>query len=219
MEFSYAHNRTGRGERETQTMRFNTLELPHILKDMYEKARAKEIPVSDLETLNLLKTLLSIKKPQKILELGTAIGLSGGFMLDICTSAHLTTVEKNEEFFEKAKENFKSLGFCGRVNCILGDAGEIIKGLEGNFDFIFLDSAKVQYIKYLPELKRLLTIGGVLVADDVLLYGWVTGEAPKKRKMLAEHLREYITAVTSDEDLSTTVLDVGDGAAVSVKIK
>ena len=77
----------------------------------------------------------------------------------------------------------------------------------------------MQYIKLLPQLKRVLKKGGVLIADDVLLYGWVNGEvpAPKKRKMLVEHIREYIAAVTEDEQLSTSILDVGDGLAMSVK--
>ena len=90
---------------------------------------------------------------------------------------------------------------------------------ENAYDFIFLDCAKVQYIKLLPRLKRLLKSGGVLLADDVLLYGWVNGEVPvpKKRKMLVAHIREYITAVTEDCELTTSILDVGDGIAMSVK--
>lgn len=217
--FTYAHDKTGKGARETLTMRLNTLVLSCKLNDMYENARAREIPVSDKETLCLLKTLLNIKNPAKILEIGTAIGLSGGFMLETCTQAHLTTVEKNEEFFSEAELNFKKLGFTDRVNAILGDAGEVIKQLKSEFDFIFLDGAKAQYIKYLPDLYKLLNCGGVLVADDVMLFGWVTGEAPAKRKMLVEHVKEYLNAVTCDERFSTTVLDVGNGAAVSVKIK
>ncbi len=82
-----------------------------------------------------------------------------------------------------------------------------------------MDCAKAQYIKYLPELKRLLKKGGTLVADDVLLFGWLTGESevPKKRKMLYKHVCEYVEAVTSDTGLITTVMDIGDGLALSVK--
>jgi predicted O-methyltransferase YrrM len=87
------------------------------------------------------------------------------------------------------------------------------------YDFIFLDCAKVQYIKLLPYLKTKLKVGGVLLADDVLLYGWVNGESPvpKKRKMLVQHVREFVTAVTEDTSLQTTILDVGDGISFSVK--
>ena len=101
----------------------------------------------------------------------------------------------------------------------MGDAGEEIEKLEGGYDFIFLDCAKVQYVKYLPRLKTLLKKGGVLAADDVLLFGYVTGEeeTPKKRRMLVEHVKEYIAAATGDEELTTTVINVGNGVALSVK--
>ncbi len=111
------------------------------------------------------------------------------------------------------------MGVSDRVTLICGDAGEVINKLDGKYDFIFLDCAKVQYVKYLPRLKTLLRSGGVLLADDVLLFGFVTGEqpVPPKRRMLVEHIKEYISAVTSDPELTTTVLDIGNGVALSVK--
>lgn len=180
----------------------------------------REIPVSDDETLNFLSTLMYALKPLNILELGTAVGVSGAVMLDICKNAHLTTIERDENFCIEAKRNFEKLALSERVTLIAGDAGEEIQRLDGEFDFIFLDCAKVQYVKYLPTLKKLLKRGGTLAADDVLLFGYVTGEAevPKKRKMLVEHVKEYIAAVTEDNELCTTVINTGNGVAVSVKI-
>ena len=213
----YAHNDTSLGERKTSTAVFNRPKLSQQLQEIRRDAQSREIPVADDETLCFLATLLNAVKPKKILELGTAVGISALFMLENLPEAHVTTIEKNENFYAEAQKNFKNLVAEERIKLISGDAGEEIKKLNGEFDFIFLDSAKVQYIKYLPDLKRLLTKGGVLYADDVLLYGWVTGEAPKKRKMLVEHIREYIEAVTSDDELTTTIIDIGDGAAVSVK--
>ena len=106
-----------------------------------------------------------------------------------------------------------------RANCILGDATDVLPSLEGRFDLIFLDGPKVQYRKYLPDCKRLLSPHGVLFADDVLFGGWVNGKnpVPEKRRMLAEHIREYLTAVCADEDLITSILDIGEGVAISVK--
>ena len=200
-------------------MPFNKPRISKEIQALRERAFEKEIPVSDDETLNFLCTLLRAVKPENILELGTAVGVSGGVMLEVCKNAHLTTIERDENFFSQARENFNNLGLTERVTQIAGDAGEIINGLGGKFDFIFLDCAKVQYIKYLPELKRLLKKGGTLVADDVLLFGWLTGESevPKKRKMLYKHVCEYVEAVTSDTGLITTVMDIGDGLALSVK--
>lgn len=107
-----------------------------------------------------------------------------------------------------------------RVNAINGDAGEVLGMLDGAYDFIFMDCAKVQYIKYLPKLKKLLKRGGVLLADDILLFGWLTGETevPQKRKMLFKHICEYVQAVTNDPELCTSIINTGDGLAMSVKI-
>ena len=131
----------------------------------------------------------------------------------------MTTIERDLDFYNRAKQNFENAGLSDRVNPILGDVGEVLNKLDGRYDFIFMDCAKVQYIKYLPRLKELMNTGGVLIADDVLLFGYVTGEeeVPKKRKMLVEHIKEYISAVTNDDELYTTILDVGNGIAMSVK--
>lgn len=219
--FNYAHKNTQEGERVTKTAPFNKPQISKEILSLRQNAFKAEIPVSDDETLNFLCTLVRAVKPVNILELGTAVGVSGAAMLQACKGAHLTTVERDENFYNRAVENFKTLNLLDRVTAISDDAGEVIADLpENGFDFIFLDCAKVQYVKYLPRLKKLLKSGGVLLADDVLLFGYVTGEqeVPKKRRMLVEHIKEYIAAVTADEELSTTVLDIGNGVAMSVKI-
>lgn len=218
--FNYAHNDTSEGERKTPTAELNRPKLSEKIKQLRKDAFVRRIPTAGDETLKFLTTLLSALKPENILELGTAVGISGCVMLDVCKSARLTTIERNEDFCTEAKSNFSSLGFENRVKVISGDAGEIIWQLESGFDFIFIDCAKVQYIKYLPRLKQLLKCRGILLADDVLLYGWLTGETeiPEKRKMLAFHVKEYIDAVTNDNELETTILNIGDGLAFSVKL-
>lgn len=217
-EFTYAHKDTE--SYKTCTAQFNAPDFGQIIEQMRFSAAEREIPVSDGETLEFLQTFALAKSPQNILELGTAIGVSGAVLLGAVPSARLTTVERDENFFKEAEENFKKLGFAERVHLIFGDAGEVISVLEENsFDFIFLDCAKVQYVKYLSRLKKLLKRGGALVADDVLLFGFVSGEneIPKKRKMLVEHVKEYVDAVTHDSELSTTVINLGNGIALSVK--
>ncbi len=220
MSFTYAHKNTDGGERKSVTAQFNKPRLSGQIQEMRRAAFEREIPVSDDEMLNLLQTLLAAFKPQNILELGTAVGISAAAMLLVCPNAHITTVERDEDFFNEAKKNFETLGISKNVTVICGDAGEEIQKLDKKFDFIFLDCAKVQYVKYLPRLKQLLNKGGVLVADDVLLFGYVTGEeeVPKKRKMLVEHVKEYIDAVTADNELQTAIINSGNGAAVSVKL-
>ena len=154
-----------------------------------------------------------------MLEIGTAVGASGIALLETCSQAKLTTIEKNSDFAAEAEANFKRAGLEGRVTLLKGDAAELLDGLKGPFDFIFLDGPKVQYVKWLPRLKGLLRVGGLLAADDVLLYGWVNGEeeAPPKRKMLVQHVREYLDEALNDDELLTYVADIGDGICLSVK--
>ncbi|MBQ8230199.1 MAG: O-methyltransferase [Clostridia bacterium] len=182
------------------------------------EALARGIPVADEETLNFLLVTLAMTKPVRILEIGTAVGLSSIAMLQACKNARLTTIELEEERYLEAKENFKEFGVAERVTAHLGDAGEILAMMDGQFDFVFLDGPKAQYEKYLFDLKRLMKKGGILFADDVLLYGWVSGAepTPQKRHSIVDKLRSYLHTVTSDGDFITSVLDIGDGVALSV---
>ena len=152
------------------------------------------------------------------MEIGTAVGLSSVAMLLACPNAKLTTMELEEERYLEAKENFAYFGVTERVNAHLGDAGEILAMMDGEFDFVFLDGPKAQYEKYLFDLKRLMKKGAVLFADDVLLYGWVSGEepTPQKRHSIVDKIRSYLHTITADEDFITSVLNVGDGVALSV---
>ena len=147
-----------------------------------EDALKRGIPVADDETLNFLLVLLQAIQPARILEIGTAVGLSGAAMLSVCPNAKLTTMELEEERYLEAKQNFADFGISNRVNAYLGDAGEILAMMDGEYDFVFLDGPKAQYEKYLFDLKRLMKKGATLFADDVLLYGWVSGEEPTPHK-------------------------------------
>lgn len=197
------------------------LHIDERLKALRADALARGIPVTDEETLNYLLLMLSASRPRRILEIGTAVGLSAAAMLLRCPAARVTTIELEEERYLEAKQNFERFDLSSRVTCYLGDAGEILSMMDGRFDFVFLDGPKAQYEKYLFDLKRLMPTGGVLFADDVLLYGWVSGEqpAPQKRHSIVDKLRGYLANISADEDFITSVLDVGDGVAVSVLTK
>ena len=181
-------------------------------------ALSRGIPVADDETLNFLLLTLAATQPKRILEIGTAVGLSSVAMLLACPSARLTTMELEEDRYLEAKQNFADFGVSDRVNAYLGDAGEILAMMDGEYDFVFLDGPKAQYEKYLFDLKRLMKKGALLFADDVLLYGWVSGEepAPQKRHSIVDKIRSYLETVTTDPDFITSVLNVGDGVALSV---
>ena len=181
-------------------------------------ALARGIPVADDETLQFLLLTLAATKPMRILEIGTAVGLSTIAMLYECKNARITTMELEEERYLEAKQNFADFGVLDRVTAHLGDAGEILAMMDGEFDFVFLDGPKAQYEKYLFDLKRLMKKGAVLFADDVPLYGWVSGEepTPQKRHSIVDKIRSYLSTVTEDKEFITSVLNVGDGVALSV---
>ena len=219
MDFSYPHNDTSRPERPSRTAGLNKLNVSEEVLEIRRSAFARGIPVSSDETLQFLCLQASAAGAANILEVGAAIGASGAALLQCCPSARLTAIEKNGHFAAEAQANFDRLGLGDRVRLIEGDAADILGGLEGGYDFVFLDAAKVQYVKWLPRLKELLAPGGLLIADDVLLYGWVNGEeqVPKKRRMLVQHIREYLQAVLSDGGLTSYVADIGDGLCISLK--
>jgi predicted O-methyltransferase YrrM len=181
-------------------------------------ALSRGIPVADDETLQFLLVTLQQVKPCRILEIGTAVGLSGVAMLQALPNAKLTTMELDEERYLQAKQNFEEFGVSSRVNAFLGDAGEILSMMDGEYDFVFLDGPKAQYEKYLFDLKRLMKKGATLFSDDVLLFGWVSGEeeTPQKRRSIVEKIRSYLDVLTEDKQFITSVLNVGDGVALSV---
>ena len=194
------------------------LNIDERVQTKRKEALERGIPVADDETLNFLLLMLRATKPLKILEIGTAVGLSGVSMLLELPNAKLTTMELEEDRYLEAKKNFAEFGLSNRVNAYMGDAAEILAMMDGEFDFVFLDGPKAQYEKYLFDLKRLMTRGAILFADDVLLYGWVSGEepTPQKRHSIVDKIRSYLDVVTADKDFITSVLNVGDGVALSV---
>lgn len=148
-----------------------------------------------------------------ILEIGTGRGLTSIVLL-LATDACVTTIEREPARIAAARENFALFGVSDRVTLLEGDAADILPCLEDVFDLIFLDAAKVQYRRFLPECKRLLRAGGVLCADDVLLF---SDGVPPKRRMLAQHIVEFLQELQADGDFAAAVLPVGKGLAVARK--
>lgn len=196
------------------------LRIDERIERLRKEALSRGIPVADDETVNMLITLLLAIRPKRILEIGTAVGLSAAIMAQTCPEARITTIECEEDRYEEAKRNFAAFSLTERITAYLGDAGGILSMMNGEYDFIFLDGPKAQYEGYLYDIKRLLKKGGTLFSDDVLLYGWVDGRepTPKKRHSIADKLRSYLHTLCADPEFSTFLSDVGEGAAVSVKL-
>ena len=152
--------------------------------------------------------------------LGTAVGYSGSFMLNNTTNSHLTTIEINEKNFNVAKTTFQTLNLTNRVTQILGDAKDVIKTLNCEYDFIFLDGPKGQYLAYYEDLLKLLKVGGYILVDNVYFHGLVRGQEFVKHKLrtLVVNLRKFIDVITKDKRVETQILDIGDGIAIIKKL-
>ncbi len=191
--------------------------LEKLLDKMREKAKTGRDPTAADETVNALIGWVREHKAERILEIGAGEGLTSCALL-LNTEASLLAVELNAERAEAFRNNVKRFGVNDRARLIEGDAGEVLPCLTEPFDLIFLDGPKVQYRRYFDDLKRLTKRGGALFSDDVLLFGWVKGSAPKKREMLVEHLREYLALLTSDKDFKTEIYEYGEGLAISIRL-
>lgn len=187
------------------------------LEKIKVEARKRHIPVLQDKSLEVIETILEIKKPKNILEVGTAVGFSAlTFSKHLAEGGKIVTMELNEEMFKEATENIKAFNMENVISVVHTDAYEYMKTLNETFDVIFIDAAKGQYIKYLEQALRLTHKGSVIIADNVLLRGMVLGGYNEhKHRTAVTRLREYIDIVTKNEYLQTTVLDVGDGVAIS----
>lgn len=185
------------------------------LSRLRAEAKGGRDPTCADETLALLKRYTAGK--EQYLEIGAAEGLTVCALLLENPALHAVAIERDPVRASRAREHFSAFGVSDRVQLYEGDAGAILPMVECVFNVIFLDGPKAQYIKYLPDCKRLLRRGGALFSDDILLYGWVRGEPPKKRRMLVEHIREYLTLLENDPDFDTQIFEYGEGLAVSTK--
>lgn len=191
-----------------------------ICDEIAREAAASYVPIIRRETAALLKTMVALKQPEKILEVGTAVGYSALLMARVMPdTAHITTIEKFEKRIPIARANFKKAGVEEKITLLEGDAGEILSGLSGNFDFIFMDAAKGQYIHWLPMVLRVLKPGGLLMSDNVLQEGTIVESryaVERRDRTIHERMREYLYILKHREDLETSILPIGDGVALSV---
>ena len=194
-----------------------------ILDQIEQEALADEVPIIRREMQSFLKVLLSMKQPKKILEVGTAVGFSAILMCEYGPEeCHVTTIEKYEKRIPIAKENFRRAGKEAQITFLEGDAMEIMKGLQEEYDFIFMDAAKGQYIHFLPEVMRLLKPQGVLVSDNVLQDGDIIQShfaVERRNRTIYKRMREYLYELKHNDQLLTSIVPIGDGATVSIKCK
>ena len=194
-----------------------------ILETIEKEALDTFVPIIRKEMQSFLKVLLAIKKPMRILEVGTAVGFSAILMSEYAPEgSKITTIEKYEPRIPIARENYRRAGREEMITLLEGDALEILKGLTGEYDFIFMDAAKAQYIAYMPEVVRLLAKDGVLISDNVLQDGDIIESrfaVERRNRTIHSRMREYLYELKHHELLETSIIPLGDGVALSTKVR
>ena len=192
-----------------------------FLDELEKEARENRVPIIRREMQSFLKVLLRITSPRLILEVGTAVGFSTILMSEYAPEdCRITTIENYEKRIPIARENFRKAGKEDRITLLEGDAAQVLKTLEGSYDFIFMDAAKAQYIHFLPDILRLLSNGGILVSDNVLQDGDLIEShfaVERRNRTIYKRMREYLYVLKNHEQLETSILPLGDGVTLSVK--
>ncbi len=202
----------------------HSLEKPNspILNQIEKQAHIDKVPIIRKEMESFLRVMLAIKRPKRILELGTAVGYSAILMSEsIDSDATITTIENYDKRIPVAKENINAAGKSKVITLLEGDAMEIMPTLESDqFDFVFMDAAKAQYIYFLPEVMRLMKEGAILITDNVLQEGDLIESkyvVRRRDRTIHKRMREYMEVIKKDPNLETTIVPIGDGITMSVK--
>lgn len=188
------------------------------LKEIEDFARENGVPIVQKETGVFLEFMTSMKKPKRILELGTAVGFSSILMYEAAgVEPDIVTIERDERMIELATMNLEKFNLSDKIKIEQGDCLEVLERLEEPFDLIFMDAGKGHYNHFLPHCLRLLKEDGIIIADNVLFRGMVASdELVKRRKItIVKRMRTYLDLVTQDKDLITSVIPMGDGIAVT----
>ena len=199
---------------------------PHydgVLGEIEKESRDAQVPVIPHETARLLSVLLTMKKPKNILEVGTAVAFSSGLMSRyLQDGGTITTIDRYELMLKDARKNIARMGLEDTIKILEGDAADILPTLTGPYDVIFLDAAKGQYSAFLPHCLRLLPVGGLLIVDDVLQGGDIAKtrfSVPRRQRTIHKRLRNFLWDISHHDALESSIVPIGDGLAVCVKIK
>ena len=194
-----------------------------VIEEILAAARADKIPVIRPETAALLKVLIRLCRPMRLLEVGAAVGYSAVLMASYMPEGgHLTTIENYEKRIPIARENIKKAGMEEKITLLEGDAMAVLPALDPGYDMIFMDAAKAQYINFLPQVTRLLKVGGLLVSDNVLQEGDIIESrfaVERRNRTIYKRMREYLWTLKHSDIYETSVLAAGDGMTLSVKLK
>lgn len=208
---------------ERMTTFINSLDAGNtpFLNQIEEEAIETNVPIIRTDMQSFMKFLLAASQPMQILEVGAAIGFSALLMSTYAPQGcHITTIENYEKRIPIARENIARAGKEQDITLLEGDARKILPTLTGDYDLIFMDAAKGQYLSFLPEVLRLLKPGGLLVSDNVLQDGDIMESryaVARRNRTIHSRMRDYLYELKHHPELTTAILPVGDGVAVCTK--
>lgn len=192
-----------------------------MLLELEISARKNRVPIIKHDAKEMLKLMLKMHQPKTILEIGTAVGFSAITMLEALEGkAHITTIERSQKMIDQAKGNFKAFRYEEQVTLLEGDSEAILPTLIGEYDCIFMDAAKGQYMTFLPMCLDLLKDGGILISDNVLQDGYIAKSKwsiPRRQRTIHGRMRDYLWELTHNEVLETAVIPISDGMTISIK--
>ncbi len=190
------------------------------LKDLEAYAVKNHIPIVEPEVAQLLRVLIKMQRPRNILEVGTAIGYSAIVMAkNTGEDTRITSIERRKDMVQLARENIDKYQFNNKIRVIEGDAAEILPSIEENYDFIFLDAAKGQYMDFFNEAIRLLKAGGIIVSDNVLFKGMVSSDklVIRRKKTIVKRLRSFLKYINQIDGFTSSIIPIGDGLAITYR--
>ena len=208
---------------ERMRVYINSLSRPlsPMLEALERDASREGVPIIRPETQSLIRTVLAMKTPRSILEIGTAVGFSALLMREYAPEgAKITTIENYPKRIAEAERNFAAAGAQNSITLLCGDAGDILPGLTGKYDLIFMDAAKGQYIRWLPDILRLMAPGAVMLSDNVLQEGDLIEShylVERRNRTIYRRMRDYLYELTHHPMLITSILPVGDGVALIIR--
>lgn len=190
-----------------------------ILKEMEDYVEEHFVPIVEPEVAQLIKLMLKLTKPKRILEVGTAIGYSSIMMAKTLPDCKITTIERREDMIELARENIKLANLEDRIEIISGDAEEVLDNLRGEYDLIFLDAAKGQYINFFDKARKYLSSNGLIISDNVLFKGMVASDelVIRRKKTIVKRLRTYLEYINNIDGYISALIPIGDGVALTYR--
>jgi len=197
-------------------------EKPLNIKELEKYASENNVPIIRPEVAQFLTVLIKACGVKRILEVGTAIGYSSIVMAQAAgEGCKIITIEKSDEMCEKALDNIRKSGYERKIEVIKGDAMDVLNDIQGSFDMVFLDAAKGHYDHFLPMCLEHLKINGILVSDNALFRGMVANNnlLVRRKITIVKRMRKYLKHISSMDELETSLLPLGDGVALSCKIK